>query len=173
MRLAKFGYWLSLLAVAGLSVPTPTQAAETVAQAAPRATDVTLDAEGSLAGSVVGTQGEAVPGARVSLSAAGTPGVNIVTDNRGHFRVPGLRGGIYQVAVAEQAVTFRVWTSAAAPPGAQRSVVLVIDKDLLRGQTPLPDFVRSDAFLITAVVLLAIAIPVAIHNFRNDFPSGS
>ena len=173
MRLAKFGYCLSLLAVEGILLPAPIQAAETVVQAAPLAIDVMLDAEGSLAGTVVGTGGQAAAGARVSLSAAGVARINVVTDNEGRFRVAGLRGGIYQIAAGERAVAFRVWTPAAAPPGAQSSVMLVIDSGTARGQTPLPDFVRSDAFLITAVVLAAIAIPNAIHNFRNDHPSGS
>ena len=49
----------------------------------------------------------------------------------------------------------------------------MIDQNMVRGQNPFPDFVRSDAFLMTAVVVAAIAIPIAIHNFRNDHPSGS
>ena len=173
MRLAKFGYWLSLLAVEGILIPTPISAAEIVAQAAPQATDVTLDVEGSLAGRVVASQGQAVPGARVALSALEAPRVYVVTDREGRFRIAGLRGGVYQLAVGERASAFRVWTVAAAPPGAQSSAVLVIDQSMVRGQNPFPDFVRSDAFLITTVVLAAIAIPIAIHNFRNDHPSGS
>ena len=73
MRLAKFGYWLSLLAVGGILIPSPISAAETVAQAAPQATDVTLDAEGSLAGRVVASQGQAVPGAGVVALGPGSP----------------------------------------------------------------------------------------------------
>ena len=173
MRLAKIGYCLSLAAVVGIVLPAQINAAEPAAAAAPLAIDVALDAEGSLAGMVVGTHGQPAAGAPVSLSAAGVGPIRVVTDDEGRFRVTGLRGGIYQIAAGERAVAFRVWTPAAAPPGAQRRVMLVIDGGTARGQTPLPDFVRSDAFLITAVVVAAIAIPIAIHNFRNDHPSGS
>jgi hypothetical protein len=173
MRLAKFGYCLSLLAIGGIAFPTPIQGAEMVAPSAPLVIDVMLDAEGSLQGTVVDHQGEAATGVRVSLSTAGVGPINIITDDEGRFRVTGLRGGIYQIAVGERVVVYRVWTPAAAPPGAQRSVMLVIDSSTARGQNPFPDFVRSDAFLITAVIITAIAIPIAIHNFRNDHPSGS
>jgi hypothetical protein len=173
MRLAKIGYCLSLLAVEGTLLPAPVQGAETVVQAAPLAIDVMLDAEGTLAGMVVGAQGEAAVGTRVSLSATGGGPINVITDDEGRFRVAGLHGGIFQITTGERTVIFRVWTPAAAPPGARRSVVLVIDGGTTRGQTPLPDFVRSDAFLLTAVIVAAIAIPIAIHNFRNDHPSGS
>jgi hypothetical protein len=173
MRLAKIGYCLSLLAIGPIVLPRPLRAAETVVQTAPLATDVTLDAEGSLWGLVVDTHGQAAPATPVSLSAAGAPRTNIITDNDGRFRIAGLRGGLYHIAAGERAVAFRVWTPAAAPPGARQSAVLVIDRGTVRGQTPFPDFVRSDAFLITAVVLGAIIIPIAIHNFRNDHPSGS
>jgi hypothetical protein len=99
--------------------------------------------------------------------------MGIVTDDQGRFCIAGLRGGIYQIAAGDRVIAYRVWTPAAAPPGAHRSVELVVDGSVARGQTPLPDFVRSDAFLITAVIVAAIAIPIAIHNFRNDHPSGS
>lgn len=157
----------------GIVLPAPIQAAQAAVAAAPLAIDVTLDEKGVLAGKVVGTDGQAAPGARLSLSAAGAEPTAIIADDTGRFRVAGLRGGFYQIATGERTVAFRVWTPAAAPPGAQCSVVLVVDTTTARGQTPLPDFVRSDAFLITAVVVAAIAIPIAIHNFRNDHPSGS
>jgi hypothetical protein len=126
-----------------------------------------------LQGTVVDNQGGPATGVRVSLSTAGLGPIHILTDDEGSFRATGLRGGMYQIAVGERVVVYRVWTPAAAPPGARHSVTLVIDSNTTRGQNPFPDFVRSDAFLITAVIVTAIAIPIAIHNFRNDHPSGS
>jgi Carboxypeptidase regulatory-like domain len=173
MRLANVGTWLSLLAVAGILFPTPIPAAEIGRHAAPLASDVQLAADGSLPGIVLDAQGHAIAGTTVCVSAVAGSALRAQTDEQGRFRIEGLHGGVYQAVVGDRTVALRVWTPATAPPGAQRTALLVVGGETVRGQTPLPDYVRSDAFLITVVVVGAIAIPIAIHNFRNDQPAGS
>lgn len=50
---------------------------------------------------------------------------------------------------------------------------MVLDRGAVRGQTPIPNYFRSNAFLVGAMVAGAIAIPILIHNFRNDSPGSS
>ena len=92
---------------------------------------------------------------------------------QGRFRVAGLRGGMYRLMAGNRALAVRVWARTTAPPGARQLAVVNVGDTTIRGQTPIPDYFRSDAFLIAAVVVGAIAIPIAIHNFRNDHPDGS
>ncbi|HTU24065.1 MAG TPA: carboxypeptidase-like regulatory domain-containing protein [Pirellulales bacterium] len=180
MRFAKFGYRLSLLAACGLLLPAPAWAEDVAGPpgrtAGDRTLDVMLDANGTLSGTVVDPQNQPVAGATIWLAAGGDQRASALSDRAGEFRFTALRGGIFRIATGDQTTLCRVWTATAAPPGARPSVLLVLgggEPVATRGQTPIPSYFRSDAFLIGAVIAGAIAIPIAIHNFRNDQPSGS
>jgi hypothetical protein len=172
MRLARCGYWLSLLAVTGMILPVPLRAAET-APSGSLPIDVALADDGSLYGVVIGAGGETLSGVPIAVRLAGAESVRLVTDRQGRFRAIPSRGGLCQVTAGPQTTLFRVWTPGTAPPGAGRLAVVVEGPPTVRGQTPLPSYFRSEAFLIGGVIAGAIAIPILIHNFRNDQPGAS
>ncbi|HUT12132.1 MAG TPA: carboxypeptidase-like regulatory domain-containing protein [Thermoguttaceae bacterium] len=133
--------------------------------------DIELDPEGVLHGVVVNVQG--VPVARMSVlvhNAAGEVAA-VQTDASGRFSVAGLPGGTYRVSTGGFTREFRTWVAGTAPPRSRQIAAIVVGGDVVRGQMPLGDFFRSDAFLLTALVSAAIAIPIAVHNSKSRAPS--
>ena len=174
MRLRPLAFWLVTPAALGLLQPDPARAAGPVpGNPLPLVRDAALTDEGALAGAVVDRQGQPIPGVEVLLLHAGNVVADTITAGDGRFRIARVPGGMYEVSAASGAGIYRVWQHHAAPPNAVGSVVVVGGDDAVRGQSPRTGFFRSDAFLISATVVGAVAIPIVILTARRDQPPGS
>jgi len=133
--------------------------------------DVELDPEGVLHGVVVNVEG--IPVARIPVLVHHAAGevTAVETDAMGRFSVAGLSGGTYRLSAGGLTREFRTWAAGTAPPRCRRIAAIVVGGDVVRGQMPLGDFFRSDAFVLTALVSAAIAIPIAVHHSKSRAPS--
>ena len=174
-KLQRAGSALATIAMCCMLVPTPVLAAEadlSAIQVAPQVLDVKLDGEGVLRGAVAKSSGQPHEGALVTL-ALGKQAVATAEANReGQFAFKLLRGGVYQIAAGDQVVTLRAWPEAVAPPAAKERLLVVSDMELARGQRPLGEAIFSTPVLVGAVIIAAIAIPLAL-NSSDDSPTGS
>lgn len=162
------------IAVLGLVIPTHVLGDETTpTKKRPRVHDIQLDDQGDLHVVVVNAEGQSMREHRVQLTGGGTPNPSVgMTDQDGRHTFRGLTGGVYQLQTDQGVCVCRVWTTSAAPPSAAKSLLIVNDVRVTRGQRPIREMFRSDPLLMTAIVAAAIAIPIAIHQSR-DKSSGS
>ena len=155
------------LAVAGFCLPQAAFAAGGSSAKVPHLIDVALSDGGLLVGQVVNAQGAAAKNAPVSVYRQGQEIAKARTDDRGYFAVRGLGGGIYQVKAAEGHGLYRLWAPGQAPPAAQKGVLVVAGRDMVRGQGELLGTLGmglGSPLLIAGVVAASIAVPVAVHN---------
>jgi len=162
------------LAVVGFCVPQPLFAAVQTDKAA--VTDVTLhkSPQGNmLIGQVQDQQGAGVANVPVVLHRGGEKPTVGKTDSKGYFTFAHLKGGVYQVTVAESegTGTYRAWAPGTAPPSAQPGVLVVAGKDVVRGSQGhvrrglgCAKFWLSHPCVIAGIIAVAVAVPVAIHN---------
>ncbi len=133
--------------------------------------DATLHAGGVLVVQVVDSRGIPRPGSQVALSQADRKLATGVTDQSGSLSVKGLSGGIYEIAAGQTRAVYRLWAPRTAPPAARSKVVLVADSNPIRGQCdaggPL-SYWLSNPWVIAGLIGVAVAVPVAIHNQRQD-----
>jgi hypothetical protein len=94
------------------------------------------------------------------------------TDRDGRFAFQNLTGGLYGVLVDTANGPLwrysRVWTAEAAPPPAARRLELVIERRLIRGQSPIPGSGFPHGAAITAAAAGAIALPIIYHTNKRD-----
>jgi hypothetical protein len=174
MRFPSLAFWLVTPATLGLLAPDPVRAASPTAdRTVPPVRDVALGDDSALAGIVSDLGGQPLPGVKVLLLQAGNPTARTTTSADGRFRFVHLKGGIYEIAAAGGGGVYRAWTRGTAPPGAAGSILVVAGSDAARGQSPRTGFFRSDAFLISAAVLGAIAVPIVILAARREQPPAS
>jgi len=136
--------------------------------------DVSLSAEGFLAGQVVDAQGQPMRAAEVRLHDAHGKVIIAKTNSRGQFAYRDVPRGVYHLQSGDHVRVTRVWPRTVAPPSAQRSVLLVGQSDAIRGQYCPPSkmntFVQHSKRILTnplavaGIVATAVAIPVAVHN---------
>ncbi len=68
---------------------------------------------------------------------------------------------------------YRLWAPETAPPAAGKSALIVSDATAVRGQaTRLGQFL-ANPLVIAGIVATAVAVPVAVHEYRKDHKSGS
>lgn len=138
----------------------------------PKTHDVKLTPAGSLAVVVVNAQGKLQKSTRVELQKSDSTEITVgITDEAGRYQFTNLTGGVYQIRTNQGICGCRLWTNRAAPPAAAESLLIVNDR-VVRGQRPIREMFRSDPILMTAIVAAAIAIPIAIHQSRDN-SSGS
>ena len=138
--------------------PIPTQAA------LPTITDVRLHDGGLLRGQVMDATGLSLSGTAVTIRQGEREIGQTVTDGRGQFAVQGLRGGTYQVVAGQGYGVYRLWAPHTAPPIAQDAALLVSGDNVVRGQGgPLMMFL-TNPWVVTGIILTAIAVPIAVHN---------
>lgn len=116
--------------------------------------DVSLTKKGALVGQVVDGQGKPLDGAAVSLRQGPKEIATAVTDEKGKFSIPNVRGGVYQITAGDGAGTYRVWTANAAPPSAREQALVVSKPEVVRGQTG--GVSSTTALATTGVVLGAV-----------------
>jgi hypothetical protein len=129
--------------------------------------DVALGADQSFHGMLLSEDGKSVVGAEVTISQLGKEVARATTDESGRFAFQGLRGGLHLVRAGQGAGLYRFWAAGTAPPNARPSVTMV-DQITVRGQRPFREFFTSNAVILTAIVVAAVAIPIAVHDARND-----
>jgi hypothetical protein len=155
------------LAVLGMCVPELALAAPTPATpAAPAVVDVALANGGVLHGQLIDLQGGNATGVPVSVKAKNKEIVRTVTAKDGHFTIPGLRGGVYQVAAGKGQGVYRLWTAKAAPPSAQKNAI-VFTQGLFGGS---PKMLLANPVVVAGVVATAVAVPVAVVNSQPSSP---
>jgi hypothetical protein len=86
--------------------------------------DVALNSEGILYGSISGKSGNAAAGVPIEIRQGKVVLASTRTDNEGRFAVGALRGGVYQMQIAEHQVPVRIWTDGTAPPTATDGISL-------------------------------------------------
>jgi len=164
----------------GLILPTSSLEAATLPAAAktPRrapqpvtlASDVELDADGSMYGLVVDVEGVPAAGRPVVLHQLHRELANTRTDALGRFRISHLHGGTYRLSVDGHGRMIRAWSANTAPPAAKNVALLVLGGEVIRGQMTLEEFCASDAVIIVGLVAAMIAIPIAVHNRGSRSP---
>lgn len=168
------------LSCIGLILPTSVleaatlPAAATTPRAAPQpaklASDVELDAVGSMHGLVVDVEGVPAAGRTVVLHQMDRKLASTHTDALGRFRIGQLRGGTYRLSVGGHGRIIRAWSANTAPPAGEKVALIVVGGDVVRGQMPLECFFASDAVIIVGLVAAMIAIPIAVHNSGSSSP---
>lgn len=169
---ARLASWIALFAMMN---PLAVWGAPPTTEAAVRVTDLALDSAGCLNGVVVTGAGHRQAKAPLRLKRIDRRAavMELSTDRDGAFRSAKLSPGIYQIETSEGIVTCRVWSQRAAPPSAAKSLLVVNDAQVVRGQRPVRELFSSDPFLMTGIIAAAIAIPIAVHKSRDDAPAGS
>ena len=127
--------------------------------------DVALDDGGTLRGQVVEVQGKPVVETPVSIFQLDREVARAVTDRSGHFRVSGLRGGVYRLVTGKTMRVYRFWAPGTAPPSVRSGTLLVPNEEQVLGQghTGFFQFLRNPWF-VGAVVAAAIVLPIALHD---------
>lgn len=163
----------------GMILPAPALemalGAEPSAETTPAVTrllhDASLQPGGVLVVHVVDSRGLPRPGTQVSLSQSNRKLAAGVTGQSGSFSVKGLPGGTYEISAGQTRAVYRLWAPRTAPPAARSKVVLVADANPVRGQCdaggPL-GYWLSNPWVIAGLIGVAVAVPVAIHNQRQD-----
>jgi hypothetical protein len=168
-----WGFGIVWLAIVGMLLPVPVvSAAGRPPVPAAVAGDVMLSVDGVLRGQVLSPQGRGMVGVRVAFSDGARELGSTVTGVDGRFEVRGLKGGVVTLAAGTAKSTYRVWTAKAAPPAAQKGVLLVPGQSQTLGQS-WDGFkkVCTNPWVIAGIVAAAVAIPVAIHNSNDDGPA--
>ncbi len=157
----------------GPSAPTRADAAR--AETPPLIGDVRLHGQGVFFGQVVTREYAPVEGQAVTLVNADRALATARTDARGYFAFRGLKNGVYQVAVNGSRRAYRVWTAQTAPPAAQPGALIVMENEVVRGQQGGAEHVLKGAlnnpFIVGGVVAAAVAVPIAVHNARDEQPA--
>jgi hypothetical protein len=131
--------------------------------------DVKLSKTRELVGQLVDRATVPVAAGRISVLRDGKPLTQVTSDEDGRFTIRFDRGGVYQLKTEAGISTVRIWTQQAAPPHCRQRLLLV-QGDVARGQIPRGTI---SPWVIAGVVAVAIAVPVAIHNHREDRADGS
>lgn len=140
--------------------------------AQPPIVDVRTAADGTLGGKLVDQSGKKMTDQLVVLHQAGKAVMQTKTNKQGDFAFHRVRGGVYQIRIDDSGVGCRVWPKDVAPPSAREQLLVVVGAPVVRGQQPIGAAFSSPLF-VGAVLAAAIAIPVAVHNSKDDHPSGS
>ncbi|MDH3718710.1 MAG: carboxypeptidase-like regulatory domain-containing protein [Planctomycetota bacterium] len=167
------------LALVGMLLPPrPILAAEP--QSAPAAArqslevvDVALGRNGLLTGRVLDRRGQGVAGTSVTVVADATAVSQAKTDLAGHFHVTGLASGVHQLVTPNGHQICRLWRAEAAPPSAIPSVQFVTDDKVVAGQYSPVKCWLANPWVMAGLAAVAIGVPVAVHNNRQDRDSGS
>lgn len=170
---------LAVLAVVGMLMPVaPARAKESALAQSPVVRDVELGKGGLLVGRLLDTNGQPLTAAEVTIASGEKSLATTRTDSQGVFAVSSLRGGVHAISTADNVQVCRLWAPGTAPPQAPKSIELVNDSSVTRGQYGPPPgnrFIRkakvwaTNPWIVGGVVAAAVAIPVALSD--NDGPS--
>ena len=176
---------VAMILILALTVPPHTSSAATGAKTSPKersalqtrsgleVVDIALTKDGRLRGVVVSPQGRPVAASQILLRKQGKTVSKSKSGKHGTFSFSKVRSGTYELETRAGICRCRIWTNRAAPPAAVPAVMIVDGKTLVRGQHSMNEFFTGDPVLLGSIVAAAIIIPIAIHEARDDSPSGS
>jgi hypothetical protein len=136
--------------------------------------DLSLGANGTLAGQVVNSQGLAQAGAQVKVLQQEKQVAATTSDANGNFSIAGLRGGVHQIAAGDGVHVYRFWSANTAPPAATSRAMVVSDSNIVRGGSGggVVGFL-TNPWVLAAGVATAIAVPIALNNDNDNGGNGS
>jgi hypothetical protein len=140
-------------------------------QRAPKISDVALDTQGNLHGTFVDRQGQPRPGNLVVARQGKSRVRTAVTDEKGTFKVVGLNGGIWSVAVGSQSSLLRAWSHRTATPAAKSRLLLIRNARVVRGQSAgssLLTMFDSGALFTVGAGVIATTVGVAGLTEASD-----
>jgi hypothetical protein len=100
----------------------------------PAIADVALTDGGVFCGRVIDRTGKARGRMPITLKGRQAKPIRATTDRNGRFRIENISGGVYYVRVERGEGFVRLWSSKAAPPNTQDSLILVTSEPVIRGQ---------------------------------------
>jgi hypothetical protein len=162
------------LATVGLCLPQLCFAAPP-APPAPAVSDIALADGGTLHGRVVDLQGSGRAGVDISIRAQDREVARTKTTAEGQFAVPGLRGGVYQVAAGQNQGVYHFWATNTAPPSARQDVIVYTQYDNGSG-APAPEkpgvlnWILNHPIITAGIIATAIAVPIALANTHHASP---
>ncbi|MCR4411176.1 MAG: carboxypeptidase-like regulatory domain-containing protein [Thermoguttaceae bacterium] len=133
--------------------------------------DIRLEDGAVLVGQVVTPENAPMQGVEVSLVNGKQTLGTAKTNAKGYFAFRGLKNGVYQVAVGQDQMAYRVWSKETAPPSAHPGARIVVGKDVVRGQYAEGHFLKaalSNPFVVGGLVATAVAVPIVIHNSHDE-----
>ena len=133
--------------------------------------DVSLGPNGTLTGQVVDEQGNAEEKQLVVVRQQNRVVAYTQSGPDGVFAISGLQTGMFHVTTDSGGKVCRFWTEKIAPPSATRDLLLITGSTVERGQRPIGEMI-SNPILVGLIIAAAVAIPVAVHNSKDD-ASGS
>ncbi|MBX3438324.1 MAG: carboxypeptidase regulatory-like domain-containing protein, partial [Planctomycetaceae bacterium] len=134
MTFVRLGKFPAILACVAAAISVTAQAAEKVVPAKSGVVDVALQADGTLLGRMVSSEGRAIDGAVVTLATKDGVIGRTTTDAEGVYRFANQTPGAYRISAGQQVQEFRVWPEEAAPPGAQAYALIVDSNRVIRAQ---------------------------------------
>ncbi len=158
-------YALVWLAVLGVCLPPSALAADPPKpQPQPPSVlnDVTLGFGGVLVGKITDAEGAPVAKAPVTLQHDTHVVATGFTDDQGVFTFKEVRGGVHQVASAQQVGTYRLWAPGTAPPSAKPYARLAASRRPARSPMQRTRKFFSNPWILAGIIATAIAVPVAI-----------
>ena len=154
------------LACLGLILPQPAlMAAETQTQS----NDISLTKGGTLDGTVVDANGQAIANTSVKVKFRGFTVATTESDANGRFAVCGLRGGVHEICTAGGSTVNRFWTKGKAPIAAKTTAVVVTGPEVVRSQGLVPG--GSDLLIGGLLVGGVVAAIVAAADDDDDRPA--
>lgn len=134
--------------------------------------DVDLGPDGILQGTILDEHGTLMPRQKVLLCGSDSREWLATSDGNGRFQFPLATGGTYRLTVDGGVTHVRCWKHGAAPPHATSSI-MIGGHPVVRGQVPPTCWGLSNPWVIAGLTVVAIAVPVALYQNRDDRPDAS
>jgi len=130
--------------------------------------DIALQEGSELHGRVVDREGLPVTKSEVKVLRAGKTVAAVRTDGIGAFKAELARGGVYHVETEDGVAVLRVWQPNTAPPHAVSQVLMINGNKVHRGQRTPTQALFCHPYIVIAVAAMLVAVPVILHNNRDD-----
>ncbi len=132
------------------------------------ATDAHLSVNRTWRGTVVTTEGLAIPHARLELTSGNhqRPALYAITNDQGCFQFESVHPGTYLLRCGDDVRIYRLWHNGTAPPSADHGTLIVIGDTVSRGN--LYDWASSHPILTYGGIATAIAVPTAVIGSAQE-----
>lgn len=136
---------------------------------APRGTDIVLQEQGALIGSLVNDAGQPIAAAKVQILHNSRLVAATTTDESGRFAFRSLRNGTHILETDGATQVVRFWGESAAPPAAVDHLTVVVRPDaLVRGQAASTPGLLGNPWFIAGVVGIAVGTVMIVENQNDD-----
>ncbi len=165
MRISSLRHGLCLLLAAAMLPGSSLMASETTPV---RSADYSLDQDGTLVGSVLNQSARPVTGLRVNVLHQDRVVATAISDEQGRFAVSGLRNGSHSVQIGESKQQVRFWTADSAPPTSVSRMAIVVDDEVVRGQDPNNNGLKTAGKLLLLGGAVAATLALTLNNDDKD-----